>query len=243
LTFPNVGDKVRLVDRVVGSIQNLIVKGQLEPEAKLPPERELAEQMGVSRTVIREAIRILVAKGLLDARPGIGTIVRKIDKNQISDSLGLFLQIHGEDAAIHHLHQVRNILETEIASLAANQATEKDVESLMKILEEMEQYQDQPEDFAEADNDFHQELAQTTHNPLLVVLLDSIRDLLHEVRLRVARFPGLSRRVMQDHHAILECILGHDAEGARRAMADHLRHAWRIQEESLVEDHVTKTPQ
>src|SRR3990172_4915905 len=90
--FRSVGIKGGLVDRVVEEIQRVIVNGHLELGMKLPPERELAEELGVSRTVIREAVRILVAKGLLETRPGVGTIVRQVNRDQIVGPLSLLLQ-------------------------------------------------------------------------------------------------------------------------------------------------------
>jgi DNA-binding FadR family transcriptional regulator len=86
-----------------------------------------------------------------------------------------------------------------------------------------------PEIFAGKDTDFHQGLAEMTHNPLLIVLLDSIRDLMQEVRLLVTRHPGLHQRVMDDHYEILRRVVARDAEGARQAMQRHLEHAREIQ--------------
>lgn len=231
--FRTVGTKGGLVDRVVGEIRRVIVNGQLEPGMRLPPERELADELGVSRTVIREAVRILVAKGLLETKPGVGTIVRQVTTDQVVEPLSLLLQTQEGGIAVEHLHQVRHILEIEIAGLAALQATEEDITELRQVLAEMELVGDVPETFAARDADFHRGLAKTTHNPLLVVLLDSIRDLMQEVRLRVTRHPGLHERVMVDHNKILERVAAKDSEGARQAMQEHLKHARDIQQAVL----------
>lgn len=231
--FRNVGVQGGLVDRVVNEIQRVIVSGELEPGMKLLPERELADQLGVSRTVVREAVRILVAKGLLETKPGVGTIVRQVTSDQIVEPLSLLLQTQKGGVSIEHLHQVRRMLEVEIAGLAAIQATEEDIRELSELLTEMESVTDIPEVFAARDADFHQGLAKTTHNPLLIILLDSIRDLMQEVRLMVTRHPDLRTRVMPDHRRILERVAARDPEGARQAMEDHLEHARRFQEELL----------
>jgi GntR family transcriptional repressor for pyruvate dehydrogenase complex len=227
--FRYVGIKGGLVDRVVGEIQRVIVDGQLEPGMKLPPERELAYELGVSRTVIREAVRILVAKGLLETRPGVGTLVRQVGRDQIVEPLSLLLQSQEGGISLDHLHQVRQILEVEIAGLAAVQATEEDIARLKQIVNRMEAAAGVPESFAALDGDFHQALARTTRNPLLVLLLDSIRDVMQAVRLRVNRHPGLYERVMRDHTQIVERVAAKDARGARQAMREHLEHARDIQ--------------
>ena len=235
--FRTIGTKDRLVDRVVNEIQRLIVEGQLEPGMKLPPEREFAEQIGVSRTVIREAVRILVTKGLLGTRPGVGTIVRQVTRDQVVEPLNMLLQAQG--ASLENLHQVRSILEVEIAGLAALQATERDIAELSQITAEMGMALNAPELFVARDADFHRTLAEMSHNPLLVVLLDSIRDLMQEVRRLVHRHPGLYQIVMPDHRRIMERVIAKDPEGARRAMWEHLEHARRIQEEVLAQQETT----
>jgi GntR family transcriptional repressor for pyruvate dehydrogenase complex len=240
--FRSVGTKSGLVDRVVHEIQSVIVGGRLEPGVKLPAERELADELGVSRTVIREAVRILVAKGLLETRPGIGTIVRQVTRDQLLEPLSLLLRTHEDPISVDHLHQVRRILEVEIVALAALQATEEDIAELKQVLAKMEAARDIPEEFAAGDADFHQGLARTTHNPLLIILLDSIRDLMQEVRLMVTRHPGLHEQVMPDHYRILERVAAQDPEGARRAMEVHLEHALRIQEELLIAESQDEGP-
>ncbi|GAB4538988.1 MAG: FadR/GntR family transcriptional regulator [Anaerolineae bacterium] len=231
--FRSVGVQGGLVDRVVNEIQRVIVGGQLKPGMRLLPERELADQLGVSRTVVREAVRILVAKGLLETKPGVGTIVRQVTSDQIVEPLSLLLQTQKGGISIDHLHQVRRMLEVEIAGLAAEQATEEDITELKEILDMMEAVTDVPEAFAARDADFHQGLAKTTHNPLLIILLDSIRDLMQEVRLMVTRHPDLREKVMPDHRRILERVASKDPAGARQAMEEHLEHARRFQEELL----------
>lgn len=241
--FRNVGVQGGLVDRVVNEIQRVIVSGQLEPGMKLLPERELADELGVSRTVIREAVRILVAKGLLETKPGVGTIVRQVTSDQIVEPLSLLLQTQEGGISIEHLHQVRRMLEVEIAGLAALQATEDDTAKLTGILDKMEAVLDIPEAFATRDADFHRGLARTTHNPLLIILLDSIRDLMQEVRLLVTRHPDLRQKVIPDHRKILERVEAKDPAGARQAMEEHLEHARRFQEELLKADTQENAPE
>lgn len=231
--FRAVGTKGRLVDRVVNEIQGLIVGGQLEPGMKLPPERELADELGVSRTVIREAVQILVAKGLLETKPGVGTIVRQVTRDQISEPLSLLVQLRDGGVSFEELHQVRSILEVEIAGLAALQATEADIAYLKQLMTDMEANQDNLDVFAASDADFHQALARTTHNPLLDLLVGVIRDLLRDYIMRVTRHLDPSQHVIPYHHQILQRVTAKDVEGARQAMREHLEQIKKNHEEAL----------
>jgi DNA-binding FadR family transcriptional regulator len=116
----------------------------------------------------------------------------------------------------------------ENAGLAAGQATDADIEDLRRILAEMEAAAADPQQFALKDSEFHRRLSQTTHNPLLILLLDSIRDLMAEVRTLVAN-EQVFERVMPTHIRILECVASRDDRGARRAMREHLLIALGIQ--------------
>lgn len=225
------GRKDDLVERVVQAIEGQILGGRLTVGARLPPEREFSERLGVSRTVVREAVRVLVTKGLLETRHGIGTTVREVTREEVVKPLTLLLRACEEEVSIDHLHQVRSILEVESAGLAAEQATEADIENLRRICDEMEAAATDPKQFAEKDAEFHRRLCQTTHNPLTTLLLDSIRDLMAEVRTLVANERGLFERVMPTHVQVLECVASRDAKGARKAMREHLATALRIQRE------------
>jgi GntR family transcriptional repressor for pyruvate dehydrogenase complex len=178
-------------------------------------------------------VRILVTKGLLETRHGIGTTVRTVTEDQVTKPLTLFIRASGGSVDIEHLHQVRSILEVGNAGLAAEQATEEEIESLRRVIAGMEAAEADPPDFAAQDAEFHRRLAQATHNPLLVLLLDSIRDLMIEVRTIVAQKHGIFERVMPTHMLIVNRVVARDAAGARRAMREHLDIALGIQREAL----------
>ncbi|MFN8466523.1 MAG: FadR/GntR family transcriptional regulator [Caldilineaceae bacterium] len=215
--------KQRLVDRVVSDIQDLIVQGRLAVGVKLPPERELAELFGVSRTVIREAVRILVTKGLLESKHGIGTMVRQGTRDQLVEPLGWLLQRN--DATLDDLHEVRTILEVEIAAEAAARATAEDIAQLGQVVEHAASVRADPAAFAASDAEFHQLLAGILRNAMLSVLLDSIRALMSEIRLKVSHNSEFGTTVLADHAAILEAIRARDSAQARTAMQVHLVHA------------------
>lgn len=221
--FQPVGSKERLVDRVVNAVEQLIVEGKLQPKTKLPPERALAEQFGVSRTVMREAVQILVTKGLLERRHGVGTRVRRLTSQQIAEPLNLLLRTRsGRDVSFTDLHQVRSILEVETAGLAAEMATEQEIARLHTIVRAMEKSANAPEPLAIHDAEFHTALAEMTHNPLLVVLLNSVRDLLQEYIRMVTPFLEPEKDVLPSHRKILKHVEAGNAKGAREAMREHL---------------------
>jgi len=221
--FRTIGSRDRLVDRVVSEIEQLIVEGQLAPGAKLPPERELAEQMGVSRTVVREAVRILAARGLVETRHGVGTTVRALTSQHVVAPLGLYLRAQGNGPiSFQDLHQVRSILELEIASIAAETATDEEIAQLRRVFESMVAAKEDVDLLAERDTEFHRTLARMTHNPLLFVLIDSIRELLREYIARVTIYLNPDEDNIRLHEMLLERIEARDAEGARAAMHENL---------------------
>lgn len=231
--FRRLRRQLNAVEQVVSLIENEIVAGRLPVGSRLPPERDFAARLGVSRSVFREAVRTLIARGLLETRHGVGTRVRRMSREAILKPLTLYLQTNGRTVNIEQLHQVRSILEVGIAGLAAEWATPEDIQELRRLVSAMDETATQPARFAQFDTEFHRRLAQATQNPLLVLLLDSIRDLMSEIRARVARQPGLYDRVMPSHRAVFECVVRRDSAGARQAMQEHVDVALTIQRELL----------
>jgi GntR family transcriptional repressor for pyruvate dehydrogenase complex len=221
------------VTRVVHAIENQILDGRLLVGTRLPPERDFAESLGVSRPVVREAVRTLVTKGLLETRQGIGTTVRAVTHDEITKPLTLFLRTCGEEVNLEHLHHVRSILEVENAGIAAEQRTQGDIADLTQLCEEMTSAANNAEEFALKDSEFHRRLSQTTHNPLMILLLDSVQKMMAEVRILVSQQPRLLARVMPTHIKILEFVRAQDPESARAAMREHLNIALTIQRELI----------
>jgi GntR family transcriptional repressor for pyruvate dehydrogenase complex len=238
LVFTSVKTSQSLVKRVVDELQGMIVDGELKPGMHLPSQNELAKRLGVSRTVIREAVGILVTKGLLESKHGVGMIVCKIDQAQIVAPLVMLLKTKG--ITIDDLFQVRSIIEVEIAGLAAKSAKPPDIIELRSIVDEMATISQNPLEYVRLDDKFHRMLASMSENPLLVVLSDSIRDILQEIRLAVSGHPDLAAITRPDHVRILEGIVDRDIDGARKAMLAHLENAKKIQENILNEWSIEK---
>jgi GntR family transcriptional repressor for pyruvate dehydrogenase complex len=215
----------RLSDQVADQLQTLITNSSIKPGEKLPSERDLCELLGVSRTVVREAVRALVVKGLLDVRPGGGTVVRALDPALVSELMTMMLRTGGGDVAFSHIHEIRRLLEVEIAGLAAERRSEDDLQRMEAQLQAMVEHKDDPQQWAEADVAFHQAIASATHNPLYPILLDSIAEMLIEIRLTGIRLPETPAKAYGYHLQIFERIKAGDRSGARRAMQDHLQEA------------------
>ena len=212
----------RLYEQIVEQIEQSVQKGDLKPGDQLPAERELAEQFGVSRTAVREAVKALREKGLVEAYPGKGTFITSGSSNPMRQSLDRMMRSAQVDAT-SSLVEVREILEPEIAALAAVRATEENLNSLREAMAVMDAAKRDPDAYIEADLDFHLELAEAAANPLILSLIDSIVGVLREQRMRIFEVDGGPDRGQCHHKKILEAVEHQDAPGAREAMRAHLR--------------------
>jgi GntR family transcriptional repressor for pyruvate dehydrogenase complex len=227
--FEAIAREPRLPDKVARQLQQSILDGSLAPGDRLPTERELGDQFGVSRTVIREAVRSLVAKGLLEVRGGSGLRVATIDVSAVRETMGMYLRVNAE-FDYGKLHEVRSLLEIEIAGLAAEHATPEDLAALEKCCDDMAAAIHDVEKVSVLDVEFHRLVAQATHNGLFVVMLDAIGDVLLDVRRATMGIRGRPARGLEHHRLILKHIVAREPEQAREAMRLHLEdseRAWR----------------
>jgi GntR family transcriptional repressor for pyruvate dehydrogenase complex len=220
--FKTIDRAATLVHRVTGQIEHLIVEGELEPGDRLPPERELARQFGVSRTVVREAARSLVAKGLLQVRPGSGTVVSSPTADSVAQSLVMFLRAGQPEFDCEKVMEIRRVLEVANAGLAAQRRTAEDLAEMERILREQNNTPYDRYRFAGYDVAFHAAVARATHNELFCLLLDSIADILLTWRQVTFDVPGTPARALMHHRAVYEQVKAGDPDTARRAMGDHL---------------------
>jgi GntR family transcriptional repressor for pyruvate dehydrogenase complex len=189
----------RLSDRVAEHIIETIVARRLQPGDVLPPERELGEQFGVSRTVIREAVRALDARGLLDVRVGSRIRVASVDPDTVRDAIRHFVRSRAIDE--RSISEASDAVALAIAELAAERATETDIDRMKRAL-------------ADSELAFRRELSAAGHNELLTVLFAALWHLPSQSE------PGAPRDAR--HDALLAAVSRHDSEGARRAMRDLL---------------------
>ena len=221
----------RLYQQIVEQIELRFVSGELKVGDQLPSERELAEQFAVSRIAVREAVKALREKGLVEIRPGRGTFITNGTQGVVRHSLGLLMKL-GSAGASPNLVEVREIMEPEIAALAAARITDEQVAAMTEAVRLMDTALDDVNVFVEADLDFHLALAQATQNPIIPILMDSIIDLLREQRKRIALVSGGLSRGQYHHKKILKAIIRHDSGGARLAMHHHLEQVRKDSEPS-----------
>ena len=212
----------RLSDRVADAVLESITARGLHQGDRLPTERELAAQFGVSRTVVREAVRSLVAKEIVDARPGRGLTVSAPEPDTARQSIALFLRGRPE-TDYRKVDEVRRLLETEVVALAAARATDAERAALNGVCDEMASRLRDLTEASRLDVEFHRQIAAATHNELYLLMLDALADSLIEIRRSTFRLPGRPRVALDAHRAIAERIAAADADGARAAMAEHLR--------------------
>lgn len=186
----------RLYEQIVQQVEESILKGQLKPGNQLPAERDLAQSFGVSRTAVREAVKTLREKGLVEAYSGRGTFVTNGTAHPIRQSFDLMIRVSQQEGST--LTTMREAVAVMDRSLHGREA------------------------YIEADLDFHLALAEAVENPLILSLLDSIVGLLREQRSRIFAVDGGPERGQFHHKRILQAIERHDRDGAREAMRIHL---------------------
>jgi GntR family transcriptional repressor for pyruvate dehydrogenase complex len=225
LTFERVGRNPRLSDTITEKLLDAIVLGRFKAGDLLPSERELGEQFGVSRTVIREAIRSLAARGVVEVQSGRGVLVVELDVGPVTQAMSLL--VRSNDIGFPRLHEVRTMLERHTAGLAAERGTEENYAELEHICQRFAAAEStgDVDDASRLDVEFHRAIAKSTRNKLFLVLLDSISDALLEVRRETLAIPHSPTKVVDDHQRIFEAIRRHDPIGARTAMDAHLENA------------------
>lgn len=211
----------RLYEQIVEQIEASILRGDLKPGEQLPAERELALRFGVSRTAVREAIKALREKGLVQPFSGRGTFVTNGKSQAMRQSLDMMVKFGGDEGSTH-LAELRSILEPDIAALAATRGEEQHFTAMREAVAKMETARDDADGFIEADLDFHLSLAEAAGNPLILSLIDSIVGLLREQRTGIFFVDGGPERGQHHHKRILEAVVSRNAAAARDAMRAHL---------------------
>ena len=220
------GQGRRLSDNVAAALLAKVTSGEYSAGDRLPPEREMAIRFGVSRTVIREAMKSLASRGVVAVRAGSGVFVARAQASAAAASLRL-LVLGESELNYEQVNEVRETLEVRIAELAAARATDADRERLRRALGDQETAVT-GEDYARADGAFHLAIADSSHNQLFRIVLEAVGDVMLEVRRRVAYMPTARERVTADHRVIAAAIVRADAAEAAREMEQHLAHSREI---------------
>jgi DNA-binding FadR family transcriptional regulator len=205
---------------LIDAIGERIVTGQLSPGSPLPSESELCSMFGVSRTALREALRVIAAKGLVEAKPKIGTLVRAAEHWNYLDADVMAWRLNTEDSdnVIAELYELRHLIEPLAATLAATNAKSKDIEQIREAYREMEAAADDGERIIEPDLKFHRAIIGASGNKLFSSLAHVISAALSINFRIVSNTPRGQVHSIPVHKKVLDAIVDRDRHAARLAM-------------------------
>ncbi|WP_432533914.1 FadR/GntR family transcriptional regulator [Kineococcus arenarius] len=215
-----------LVSQVAETVLDQIVRGELPVGGPLPTEAELCEAHGVSRVTLREALKTLQAQNVVRAAPGVGSYVNPVEQwTGLEAVLRATSAGAGEDLTSVQLVEVRRMIETGAAALAATHRDATDLEQLEELLERMRGAHERADvpGFVAADIAFHDVLLRASRNPFVAVLLEPLSRVLREKREQTSAVPQIQAHAVEQHALVLEGVRSGDPERARRAMDAHLQ--------------------
>lgn len=209
----------RLYQSIVAQIEGLLERGELSAGDQLPAERQLAEQLQVSRASLREALRSLELLGIVETRAGGGTFVRAASSDAVTRPLtSLIARGHGLEQVI----EVRGLIEPAIAARAAERIEDSELVELRETLDAQRAKVRAGRSYAEEDTRFHEIIGQASRNELLVTMLSVIWDVLRASREQWLQTNARAHASLEAHERILAALQARDPEGARAAAAQHI---------------------
>ena len=211
---------IRLYERVMEQIMNLLKNKELKPGDQLPPERELAEKFSISRGSLREAFRVLESRGLIESKPGGGRFIRELKKDTIINAENIILSL--EKSSILELLEAREMFEVKIAEVAAQRAIPEDIELIKKSLSNAKKEEKLDDKEMKRDTEFHIAVARASHNFVFINILKLHLDLLRETRGKTWQISGRKKEQQQEHQNIFKAIKEHNSKKASEAMLKHL---------------------
>jgi len=216
--------KVRLSDSVIDAIKEMIAENDFEPGDKFYSENELTKRLQVSRSSVREAIRILEATGQVTVKQGKGIFISDFNSQQFEPFVNWL--INNEDKILDHF-QVRLIIEPKAAAFAAEKASAEDIRKMDEACTKFVFYAESKNitEIIKCDREFHRWLAGATKNSTLHVLMKSVTTSLPDGWISSLHTPGRIEKTVDEHGAILTAIKNRDKDGAEKAMARHLENA------------------
>ena len=228
--------QTKVFQDVVEQIQEAIFDGRLKTGDMLPAERELKQMFSISRGTLREALRVLEQKGLIEIKLGVGggSVVKAVDTEQVSESLGLLIQ--SQKVSLNHLAEFREDVEGIVAAHAAERSTRDQVQELNQLLNQarecVERGSSQRKAFIEIDKRIHMTLADITGNPIYTSVLHSIHENIHRY---YDRFLSMERRELQENYQdlcdLVQAVENANSDQARRIAQNHVRRFNRYMQE------------
>ena len=203
-----------------------VVNGTWKAGDRIPPERELCQQLGIARTSLREALKAMELIGMLDSRVGDGTFV--CPRSEFLSRPLLWAFTGTDHAELRDIMEAREFLEQDLAGLAAQRASDSELEAICKALDSLRESIATGESILEADMEFHLAIAQAAHNEVLRNAVQLLRNLMRQWLVLKLLIPEVPAKVLRQHEAIYAAIRARDAEAARQAMWTHLEQTARL---------------
>jgi GntR family transcriptional regulator, transcriptional repressor for pyruvate dehydrogenase complex len=203
-----------------------VVHGTWKAGDRIPPERELCQQLGIARTSLREAVKALELIGMLESRVGDGTFV--CDRSEFLSRPLLWALTGTDRAELRDIMEARLFLEQDLAGLAAERASNSEIEDIGKTLQDMRNCLATGESPIEADMQFHLAVADAAHNEVMRNAVQLLRNLLRQWLLLKLMIPQVPAKILQQHDAVFRAIKARDVTGARTAMARHLEKSAKL---------------
>lgn len=218
--------RTRIPDEIANRLRAMIVDGTFQKDEPLPSERELAKRLRVSRSSVRDAFRRLEVIGLLETRHGQGTFLHELSVDNVVTPMASVLTFNR--ARQDDLMDARRAFEPAVARMAASRATDEELDAIDRIVEAQRRKVKASEPTINEDTAFHAALAQATHNPVIVGVMEILNDLLVESRQRSLERRGRSLQSLRGHEAVAEALRRHDADAAALAMHSHIDQIARL---------------
>ena len=218
--------RTSIPDEVIRQLKSLLDAGHLIPGSRLPGERELAHMMNVSRSSLREGLRVLSLLGIVENRPGSGTYLTTSSEGWSAEPFGILFLLRKN--VLFEIFEARKILEGAAASLAAARRSEEDLHSMEEALRNMKDSLSDREAYTRHEHTFHLRIVEAAGNRVVVDLMDRLYGLLNEARTRIYRaysdrIESYCRQDYRSHEIILDAIKKGDSQKASKAMTDHLQ--------------------
>src|SRR5215470_9046043 len=212
-------------EQVVARVYELIKHQNLQPGERLPPERELSKQLGISRPALRAGLSSLISMGVLQSRQGAGTFICDGPPALDSEPLRLLAQLHG--FSYEHMFETRSVLEVGAAGLAAERATGDQLATMSEEIAEMFAALDDPQQFLVHDIAFHRAVASASGNPTLATLVEMVSAVMYERRRDTIDRAHDFNESLDLHRRVYRAIRAHKPDEARDAMREHIMRAQR----------------
>lgn len=220
-------DRAGITELVVQRIKELLERGELKAGSRLPPERELADMLSISRPSLRTALKALSVMGIIRAKPGAGTYIAEEIPEVFTEPMQFMTLIH--NTSVEELFETRRIIEAGLAELAAERATPEDIAAMNREIDGMRATKGDPENFLKHDVRFHQAIARAANNKLMSGVMDTIAHLLYAIRRQTIAQASDFDEAVEWHQKIVAAMQKHDGKRAKDHLSGHLhaaQNAW-----------------